>query len=133
MTGCSRTVRMRTPNLNKIPRWLNRARYSASPRPHRLWMARRRRHSLELQLLKSAVRRGDVNVSFRVGRHMVAASQHARAADGLHNIERLAIEHYDFPAASDVQELLFWVGRQCQVACEGRISFDPLLDELAIR
>src|SRR5258708_33332241 len=71
-----------------------------------LFMVRRRRDSLKRELLKSAVRRRDVNVSFRIGGHMMAAAQHARAADGLHNVERLAIEHDDFRASSDVQELL---------------------------
>ncbi len=63
---------------------------------------------------------------------MMAAAQHARAADGLHNVERLAIEHDDFRASSDVQELLVCVGRQCQIARKWRIAFDALLDELAV-
>src|ERR1700680_1523466 len=61
-----------------------------------LFMTRCRRESLKLQLLKSAVRRRDVNVAFRIGRHVVATSQHARAADGLHNLERLAGAHAHF-------------------------------------
>ena len=62
----------------------------------------------------------------------MAASQHAGALDGPHNLERLAINDRDLLTVSNVQELLFRVRGQRQIPCKRRTGLDQLLDELAV-
>src|SRR5712691_3581341 len=62
----------------------------------------------------------------------MAASQNTFAFDGLHKLKRLAVEHVDFRASSNIQEPLLRIRRQRQIPCKRHITLDQLLDELAL-
>jgi len=72
-----------------------------------LLSACQRRHSFERELLHPISSRSDVEIAFRIGGDLVAASQHTLPLDASHDLERLAIDDRDFLPIANVEELLF--------------------------
>ena len=90
-----------------------------------------RRHSVKHQFLKPAAGLSGVDVTFRIGRHLVAAAQDSRPLTDS-TISSVAVEHDDFRACSDIQKSLPLVRGECQIARERHVAFHPLLDEFTL-
>jgi hypothetical protein len=91
-----------------------------------------RRHAFEHKLLHAIAGGSHVDVAFCIGGDLVAASQHARALDSSDNLQRFALDDCDFLTVSNVQELLFRVGRQRQIPRKRSAGLNQLLYELAV-
>src|ERR1035438_628311 len=69
------------------------------------------RHPFECQFLQSGGGLRDVEISFRIGRDLMARSDNARRLNVAHNLQRLAINNVNAIATADIQKLLGWVWR----------------------
>src|SRR5262249_369281 len=69
-------------------------------------LAARRRHALEGELLHAVVGGCHEDVALGIGGDVVAAANHARSFDRADDRQRLAVEHRDVLAVTDIEELL---------------------------
>src|SRR5438874_13443909 len=114
---------------------MSRSSLLKNPGPYllaRSLVGRRRRHALERQLLQSHRRPGDVDISLRICRDVVAAADLSRQLDAADYLHRLPIDDDDVVAVADVEKLLVGIRREREVAREGRIGLHDLLEELPV-
>src|SRR3989442_1085477 len=86
----------------------------------------------ERELFESPRRLHDVEIALGIDSNVMTCSEDACWLGTADNLQRLAIENENLVAATNIEELLIGIRRQCEIAGKGYVSPDDLLYELAL-